>query len=386
MRGGHLLGNTPTEAQNFTANALALSPDDIRRLLEDASTQTRVDITHKISTAYTNEGLQDREFKVAEQIFRLLLRDTEVRVRATLAEQIKECNVVPRDIVLKMARDVESVSLPILEFSEVLTESDLVELVHASKAVTRHIAISRRRVVPQLVSNVLLANNNDQVTATLVNNVGADISEADLAQIIEQHRDNEGMIEALSTRPRLPVATVEKLVTMVSGSLANTLKQKYQLDDEVISAPVAATRESETLDLVRGVEDDESIGKMVAQMHGSDRLTPSIILSSLCQGNFAFFESSLAYLSNIPVKNARLLIADKGDLGFRALYNKSGLPDTMFPAVKMLLKVVRELAEIGERPGKSRYTNNVVERLLEYSDSEPVENLSYIIALVRRAA
>ncbi len=381
-----MLEKVITETPSLATNALALSPEDIRRLLDDASAQTRVDITQKISGAYIAEGLQDREFKVAEQIFRLLLRDTEVRVRATLAEQIKESKIIPRDIVLKMARDVEIVSLPILQFSEVLTDADLLELVEASKTVTRFMAVARRQKVSQLVSNALLKKGSDQVTATLVNNSGADISDEDISAIIEQNRDNAGMIETLSTRPRLPLSAVEKLVTMLSGSLADNLKQKYKLSDEEIKAPIAATRESETLDILRGVDDDDSIDKLVAQMHAGDNLTPSMILSALCQGNFAFFEASLALLSNIPSKNARLLIADKGDLGFRALYNKSGLPEAMFPAVKMLLKVVRDLADKGERPGKARYANNVVEELLHASDDNPVENLSYIIALVRRSA
>jgi hypothetical protein len=90
--------------------------------------------------------------------------------------------------------------------------------------------------------------------------------------------------------------------------------------------------------------------------------------------------------SGIPVENARTLIADRGELGFRAIYNKSGLPEAMFPAVKLLLKIVRELDAEGAQNGSSRYANSVVERILHYSEENPVENLSYIIALVRRVA
>jgi len=281
---------------------------------------------------------------------------------------------------------VESVSLPVLQFSEVLTDDDLVDLIQSSKSVSRYLAVSKRRVVSQMVSNVLLSSQNDQVMSSLVHNSGADISEEHLSAIIEQHRNNEGLMQAVSSRPHLPVATVEKLVTIVSKNIADSLKQKYQLPTEEIEQQVSATRETETLQLVKNVQDDAEIDKLVLQMQSSDRLSPSMILSALCQGNFAFFEASLARLSNIPIANARALIFDKGELGFRALYNKSGLPDAMFPAVRLLLKVVRELADVGERPGKARYANNVVERLLQYSEEYPVDNLSYLIALVRRSA
>lgn len=380
-----MLGKVSPEPLH-TASALALSPDDIRRLLEDASAQTRVDITNKIAGAYGSSVLHEREFKVAEQIFRLLLRDTEVRVRAALAQHIKESTQIPRDIVMVLARDVEQVSLPVLECSQVLTENDLLDLVQATQQVSRHLAISKRRTVSQLVTGALLRSNNDQVTATLVSNDGADISEAEIAAIIEQYGENDGMMEALSIRPHLPVSAVEKLVNVVSESLADKLKEKYDvLPDKVIADEAASTRESETLELVKDVESDEELNRLVAQMHTSDRLSPSMILSALCKGNFNFFEASLARLSNIPIANARALINDQGDLGFKSLYNKSGLPEAMQPAVRLLFKVVHELADAGEKPGKARYANRIVEKILHYSEKEPVDNLSYIIALVRRS-
>ena len=378
--------NKATNETSHTASALALSPEDIRRLLEDGTSQTRVDITNKIANAYGSSVLHQREFKVAEQIFRLLVRDTEVRVRAALSQHIKESKVIPRDIIMVLARDVEQVSLPVLECSEVLTDNDLIELVLATQNVSRHLAISRRPQVSQLVTGALLRTNNNQVTETLVGNNGADIGEDELALIIEQNHDNAGMMEALSARPRLPISTVEKLVSLVSESLAVKLKEKYHvLPASTITEEVESTRETETLQLVKNVEDDVELDKLVAQMHSSDRLSPSMILGALCQGNFGFFEASLARMSNIPIANARTLLNDKGDLGFRGLYNKSGLPEKMLPAVRLLFRVVRELAEAGEKPGKARYANHIVEKILHYSETQPIENLSYIIALVRRS-
>ena len=56
------------------------------------------------------------------------------------------------DVVLALARDVKEVSLPVLEYSQVLTEADLVELVDTSREIARCVAISKRRSVPESVS------------------------------------------------------------------------------------------------------------------------------------------------------------------------------------------------------------------------------------------
>ena len=53
-----------------------------------------------------------------------------MRVRAILAEEIKYLNCIPKDIALHLARDVESiVATPILEYSPLLSDADLIEII-----------------------------------------------------------------------------------------------------------------------------------------------------------------------------------------------------------------------------------------------------------------
>jgi uncharacterized protein (DUF2336 family) len=376
-------------SQPNEASALTLSAEDVNRLLTDTTHGARMDMTHKIGAAYNGKAGQPlgaREIIVAEQIFRLLLRDTEVAVRAALSQYVKDSPTIPHDIVRKMAQDVEEVALPILQFSEVLSDEDLLELINAQEEVSRYLAISRRRVVSDHVSEKLIEKGTEEVVNALVNNSGAIISEVSFSRIIEVHKGNENMMHAISRRAYLPTATVEKLIGVVSSTLGDALKQKYKQSHGVIEKEVEKTREGETLQLIRHTHTEHDIQKLVAQLQATGRLSPSIILSALCQGDFSFFENSLAHLSSIPVLNARKLISDRGELGFRAIYNKSGLPEAMFPAVKLLLKIVRELDSEGEKKGGGRYANRIVERILHYSEDGQTENLSYIIALVRRVA
>ena len=367
-----------------------LTEDDVRLLLEDKSADSRADITGNIASIYTGKNLTERERQVAEQIFRLLVRDAEVKVRTSLAENLKESNNIPRDIIITMAQDVAEVSLPILEYSQVLNDDDLLEIINSSKENSKFLAISRRENVSETISGTLVKKGDDNVAKSLLANKSARLSETIFQQIIEQYQENKTVMETIALYPTLPVSVADKLINLVSSNISETLKVKYQLVSqpiqENIQKEVEKTRESETLGLVRAARSHTDVDKLIGQLQDGDRLTPSMILSALCQGNFDFFESSLAKLSNIPVENARTLIADRGDLGFRALYNKSGLPEAMFPAVKLLLKIVRELDSDGEQVSSSHYSNRVVERILQYSEETPVDNLSYIIALIRRVA
>jgi uncharacterized protein (DUF2336 family) len=374
---------------NISNNAnehITLTEEEVQRLIEDKSSDSRADISGRIASSYSNAILNEDERQIAEQIFRLLVRDTEVKVRATLAQNLKESTLIPRDIIMSMVNDVNEVSLPVLEYSQVLSDSDLLDVLHSSQETSRYLAVSRRSNVSEVVSGTLVNKGNEEVVGSLLNNKSAFISDDVFSHIIDNYKENTSLMESMTNRARLPISAVEKLVNVVSSNISDSLKQKYKLPDESIQKEVEKSRESETLNLVRSARSHDDVGSLINHLKDSDRLTPSMILSALCQGNFDFFESSLALLSNIKVENARKLIADRGELGFRAIYNKSGLPDAMFPAVKLLLKIVRELDAEGEQSGTSYYSNRIVERILQYSEDSPVENLSYIIALVRRVA
>lgn len=379
-------GPQSTKMTHLPANPSVLDEEDVRRLMEDSTPAARLHVTDKIAASYKVRNLDSHALIAAEQVFRLLLQDTELRVRVTLAQHLKESPHIPRDIVKALARDVEEVSLPVLQFSEVLNDNDLLELLGASKEISRYLAISKRKHVSETVSQTLIEQGNAEVASNLVNNKGAQISEAGLNLLIEKHQHDETLMQNVGERAQLPVAVVEKLVSVVSSALGETLRSKYKMPGDQLARELESTHEEHTLNLIGFADSEHEADKLINQLRSANNLSPSLILSALCQGSFAFFELALAKLSNIPLANARKLIGDRGDLGFRAIYNKAGLPEGLFLAVKLLLQVVRELDGEGIKMGTPKYANLVIERVLKSSETNPVDNLSYVIALVRRVA
>lgn len=365
---------------------LILSGEDVQKLLSpETGADARAQIASKVAGNYQLNAFDAREVLIAEQIFRLMVRDTELKVRAMLAETLKNSLNLPRDIVLVMAKDVEEVALPILKFSEVLTEEDLLSIVRATQDAPRLIAVSERRHVPEKLVDLLIDSGKAKVITALIQNDGAVISEIRLNGIVDANRDKKPLITAMAKRKTLPPAIAEKIISSVSDSIAETLRSKYKLGGEVNRVADKA-RESSTLQLITGAESEQETQLLVEQLHMSKRLTPSIVIHALCQGRLRFFEMSLAALAGIPPLNAHTLISDRGELGLRALYNQSGLPPDMFKPVRMVLNIVNDMLEDPACPRGASFANRLLERLLQQADAEPepVENLSYIIALVRQ--
>src|SRR3954469_21429868 len=109
-----------------------LSVMDVRSLTEEPSVQVRGQLAAKIAMDYRANSFNDAEAAIANDIFRILLKDAERQVRRALAGQLAHCPEAPRDIVLKLAHDESDVASGVLEYSDVLTEDDLKAIIKSA--------------------------------------------------------------------------------------------------------------------------------------------------------------------------------------------------------------------------------------------------------------
>lgn len=322
-----------------------LSEVDIARLLNsDEADSARLDISQKLAAEYAQSHLSEDESHLAEQVFRLLVKDTAIEVRQMLADNLKKSDDAPRDIILTMTTDVDEVALPILESSTVLTEADLVELVTSTENTGRHVAIAGRKDVTEKLAGTLIDHSDAApVAETLVNNTSAILGQNDFDRILAKHQHSEDVMKAVAKRPKLPPAIVEKVITHVTGALKEELQQKYNITPAFATPQVEKARETATLRLVRRATNADDILKLLVQLHDGGRLTPSILTAALTQGNWLFFTTGIALLANIPRENVEKLLSDNSGNAFKALYNKAKLPPEYFASLRDLIPEVRAL-------------------------------------------
>lgn len=363
--------------------AASLSEDDVEKLLTQNGAAPRLAVMEKIASRYNAHQLGPREQKSAEQIFRVLLEDTEIEVRRALAERIKENDFLPRDIVMQMVQDVEDVALPVLRHSQLLTDTDLLNLIHASESETCLCAIAQREAVPEEVSAALAEKSIESVTMQLVENPGVKLAAATYEKIIADFAGNDQVAGSLVRRAGLPATIVAKLVNSISENLAEELKTRYHVLPQVIDADAAIARERATLDLLDWRTPAEEAEQLSHQLYAQGQLGSSLALTALARGNLRFFEMALARLARLPTENARALLNDRGDLGYQAIYAKAGLPDSMMQAVKLMLNVVRENEEAGLVPGTREYANRLAQRMLYFAEGKNIEKLPHLLALAR---
>lgn len=366
---------------------IQLTAEDVQNLLREPSPDARVDLATKVARQFDAVDLSESEREIAEEIFRIMVQDAEVRVREALSLNLKDNSMLPRDVALSLARDAESVSLPLLQFSEVLTSADLVEIIRVQKNPDVLKAVAKRRIVESHVAEELVEKGDVNVAATLAANAGADLSEKSMLKIVERFGDNEVVHAPLAMRAYLPVIVTERLVNRVSEALKEHILHRHELPPDLAADLVMQTRERAVISLSSESSEDD-VERLVRQMADHKRLTPSIIVRAICMGDLVFFEYSVAARARLPVVNVRRLIHDSGALGLKGIFQKCRMPENMYPAVRAAIDVIAETDFDGEAGDIERHQRRVLERILtQYGDlgvDLEKSDLEYLLARVEK--
>ena len=357
--------------------ASSLTQADVAHLLAEPSPSVRAEVADKLAREIDGTSLTEAELRIAHDIVRIMAQDAELAVRRALSESLRSATQLPRDVALRLAKDVEAVALPILISSPVLTDADLMALVKSGSS-SKQEAIASRTSVSEQVAGALVTHGSEGAVATLMGNAGAHITAASLGSAIDRFGDSDRVKTAMVHRAELPVAIAERLVVIVSEMLQSYLVRHHELPVAVATDIVLRSRERATLQVSIGSGEQE-LERLVRQMHRNQRLTPLLVLRALCLGDLAFFEVAMAVMAKVPITNARILIDDAGPNGLASLYEKAGMPPRLLPAVRVAVDVVRGTEFDGGERDRERYRSRVITRILTQFEDLPQEDHDYLL-------
>jgi uncharacterized protein (DUF2336 family) len=333
---------------------------------------------HKICRAIEHSELSGEEKAHAEAIMRVLVEDAAVLVRRALSVALKNSPKLPRDVAVRLAADVDSIALPILQNSPSLTDSDLVQILRSAPA-SRQVAIASR---PTLSADLTQAISEIAVPAAVekaLANDNAQFSEGALSTVLGRFSDRPAIVETMVKRDMLPVSVVEKLVTMVSGEIFDYLVNHHALPPQVAIDLAISTRERATIDLIEQAGHQKDLKSFVSQLHMHGRLTPSMLMCGLCLGFVEFVEYGLAELAGLPHQRAWMLIHDSGPAGLKSIFERAGLPQRLFPPFRAALDVFHQAERESAPEDRMRFRSIMIERVLTLFQNVPRDDLDYLL-------
>lgn len=354
-----------------------LTASDIDQLVHGANPEDRALAAHKVCRKIDVDNMTDSERAQASEILRVLAQDAAELVRRALAVTLRASPKMPRDVALKLANDVESVALPVLANSPMLTDADLVTIVRASGA-RKQTAVASRPVLSPIVAGVIVQEAAGEAVRRVVANAGAAIDERMLEDVLVRFPGDSEIAASMVYRPSLPIHIAEKLVNAVAGAAFDHLVNHHALPPQLAIDLATGARERASIDLIEQAGRAPDLTRFVQQLALNGRLTPSFVIRALCLGHMGFVEQSLAEMSGLPLRKAWTLLHDAGPLGLKALYDRAGMPAGLYTAFKAGVDLFHQLEAEG-RFDRAAFGQRMTERVLTHARSLPREDAEYLI-------
>jgi uncharacterized protein (DUF2336 family) len=362
----------------MTTTRNALTDTDVRTLLKGATADERALAAHKLCRVIDRETLDEEGRAQAQDILRVMASDAEELVRRALAVTLKASPLVPRDVALKLARDVESICLPVLNFSPAFTDDDLSEIVKLGGPV-RQVAIAKRPKLSEKVTDAIVEHGVETAVQTAVSNDNASFSERSLSRALQRFEKSEKVLAAVAYRDTLPLSVTEKLVHLVSEQVREHLLAHHAVSPELALQIAIGARERATVDLVDQAGRTQDPKAFAAHLNKAQRLTASLLLRALVQGHIAFFECGVAELAGVPHHRTWLMIHDAGPLGLRAIYERAGLPARLFSAFRVAIDTYHTMEFDGGPRDRQRFQERMLQRFLTQPHTAQREDVDYML-------
>lgn len=206
-------------------------------LSADENEEVKHELARKITRLFpdiTEEGKTEICEKALEMI-EILANDQLPTVRKILSEELKTSNSIPKHIALKLAKDkVPAVCAPILEYSPLLSDADLKEIIAATTLSGALDAIAKRNVLSGDICDAIAQTLEIPAVTSLLANQNAQIREETLDAIIHeaQNQNITKWHEPLAKRPNLSMRAMKRIATFVASSLVDMMITDNHLDND----------------------------------------------------------------------------------------------------------------------------------------------------------
>ena len=214
----------------------AAPPAALGLLARDADERVRALLAGKLAALAPRLTATERSRLNRQTVEALgcLVEDAAVRVRAAIAEVVKEMPNAPRELVLRFARDTEmEVSGPVIRLSPLLTQADLLSLLAASSAPEVALAVARRPDLTADVADAVAETADTAAIRAMLLNHSAQIREATLDALIARAAEQVAWHAPLVRRPNLSPRAAEALSHIVADTLLAELASRADLAPSV---------------------------------------------------------------------------------------------------------------------------------------------------------
>lgn len=300
------------------------------------------------------------------------LEDASVKVRAALAYGLLRSDKAPRVVMLALAKDAPVIARAVLQFSPVLLDADLINLIGEARPESLAVLPDREKISEPVLRAILQANRMG-LTFGLLKRTALALPADELQRLARGSAKDAKMRGLLLARPDLPASARLALVEQCADALSRT---------RIVQGAVAPQRLKR---LMRDAVDNATnrIGEREAivgdhdfadTLNQADRISTRLLMNAVLTGQVLFFAECLSQLSGLPPTKIFALLGTGPRAGLNALLAKCGMAPALRNLVARIVMQARTADLADDVSARFFVVTSLVEELIiEHQGDIPAE-------------
>lgn len=328
-----------------------------------SDTKSRILAVKALCEAYIFSDFTAEEMKAAEGAMMLLVDDRSPNVRKAMAASLCTSLNVPAIIINALAQDQLDVSAPVLAYSPLLSENNLIDLIADGKFGHRFI-VSQRGHLSAAVCAALIEVGEKEIVLEVLRNYGAEIARISLIRVTERYGRVGEIRSELLNRSDLPSHIRYDLVEQLGQVFASDGLLSALIGKDRVSHVTKDACTEAALFVVDGAP-DEDMEALIEHLRLSGKITSAFLMNILSGGNVDFFAKVISKLSGKGSSRIRAILSDGHFSLVKALYKSAGLSAELIPIFIDATLLWRDASH----QNNSAHADEIVSKLLDkYQD------------------
>jgi uncharacterized protein (DUF2336 family) len=328
--------------------------DELNDAIVHGTVERRTEVLERITDlfAFSAEDYSGDQITLFDDVFSRLVATIEASARVTLADRLAKIPYAPPGVSRTLASDEAiAVAGPILEHSEALDNATLIKSAQ-TKSQQHLLAISRRKSLDAVVTDVLVVRGDKPVVLSTAGNPGAKFSETGYSALVKRSVGDDDLTTSVGLRRDIPRHHLLRLLVRASHAVRLKLDAAQLMMPSAIKSAV-----SEAASQIQSETGTVSRNYVTARAHietlqAAGHLDESEVESFAKMGKFEETTAALAVLCDLPIEAVeRAMVQDRPETVL-IIAKAIGLS---WPTVKIILKM---------RAGKQGIGSHALEQCL----------------------
>jgi uncharacterized protein (DUF2336 family) len=288
---------------------------ELEDVIESGSCARRAETLRRITDLFADgaASLNESHIQLFDDVFCRLAAEVDVDARAELSARLAVLGKAPRELIRRLARDDDAaVARPVLRRSQRLEQNDLVDIAE-SKGQSHLLALSKRKWLPQTVTDILVRRGEEAVLRSLAENLDARLSDASFATLVGRAGEDRVLAERIGLRPDVPPRLFRDLLLDGTQALQQRLlaRAKPEVRSEIVRVMAEASGRTEAEAAQR---DYASAHRKILELSEQGKLDEGTLVEFAKTGQPEDLIATLSFFCAVPIDVVEgLIAADRPD-------------------------------------------------------------------------